>query len=185
MNIPAVLIQPYVAKFVGDSPQMHGPLPRLAALAEKTALHYDTIQRVFTREDYVVEFEVADRILCAVGAVEAWYKEPLNEIYRETKLLEIHPPKGRCARRGCTKPLPPKTWGGLPRKYCSESCRKRAASQRRNSGRYSNWMDQCVNGHDWNEANTYIRPNGKRHCRACVREHYHKVRSQNGQQEES
>jgi len=29
----------------------------------------------------------------------------------------------------------------------------------------------CVNGHPWNEINTYIRPdNGKRACRACKRE---------------
>ena len=28
----------------------------------------------------------------------------------------------------------------------------------------------CVNGHDYDEANTYIRPNGRRDCRACIRD---------------
>ncbi|MFJ8855121.1 hypothetical protein [Streptomyces sp. NPDC102437] len=28
----------------------------------------------------------------------------------------------------------------------------------------------CVNGHAWDKANTYIRPNGKKNCRACQRQ---------------
>lgn len=28
----------------------------------------------------------------------------------------------------------------------------------------------CVNGHEYSEENTYVRPNGSRDCRACIRE---------------
>lgn len=29
---------------------------------------------------------------------------------------------------------------------------------------------RCVNGHPYDDSNTYIRPNGNRDCRACLRE---------------
>jgi len=35
--------------------------------------------------------------------------------------------------------------------------------------RYADY-DACVNGHDYSPANTYIRPNGRRDCRTCIRD---------------
>lgn len=29
--------------------------------------------------------------------------------------------------------------------------------------------DECINGHKWTTANTYVRPSGQRDCRACIR----------------
>lgn len=40
-----------------------------------------------------------------------------------------------------------------------ENIRRRYALQR-----------QCANGHPYDESNTYIRPNGHRDCRACIRQ---------------
>lgn len=36
---------------------------------------------------------------------------------------------------------------------------------------------QCFRGHAFDQANTHIRPNGTRHCRACERYRYHQQRS--------
>lgn len=183
-RVPARLLRPLVQEFVGESeiPSMGGPLPRLTVLADKTNLHYDTIQHIWAGEEKTVEFEVADRILCAINAVQAWFREPLAEIYRNANSLgAIDPPKGRCQRRGCSNPLPPKTWpGGQPQKYCSRTCRDAASRSRLRDktrvGRYSNPLDRCVNGHDWSTENTYISPGGKRLCRVCMRQRQAEIR---------
>ncbi len=36
-------------------------------------------------------------------------------------------------------------------------------------GRHFDVKTECVNGHPYNEANTYFRPSGGRHCRECDR----------------
>lgn len=41
----------------------------------------------------------------------------------------------------------------------------RAENMRRRSAAYTS----CVNGHDYTPANTYVRPDGSRDCRACIR----------------
>lgn len=176
MTVPAALIRPYVLEFVDDPiPAPGQPLPALTTLATKTALSYDTIQRVWAGTTESLQFDVADRILCAVNAVQAWFREPLRQIYTQHALPEIVPPRGRCQRRGCTASLPPKKQpGGQPRKYCSRTCRD-AASRARcrdkiRTGRYSNPLDRCVHGHDWSPENTYVSPQGKRLCRQCMRD---------------
>jgi hypothetical protein len=34
-------------------------------------------------------------------------------------------------------------------------------------GRYNALKTHCTNGHEFTEANTQVRPNGERRCRAC------------------
>ena len=48
---------------------------------------------------------------------------------------------------------------------------------RNGRGRYSG-VTHCVNGHEFTEENTYIRPNGNRSCRICLkdRDKKHKAR---------
>ena len=175
MSVPGELLMPFVAEFVGESPTMNGELPGLLVLAEKTALSYDTIQELRTGKAGQVSFEVADRVLCATNAVQAWHSPgPLRDIYLTHTLSEVKPPSDRCQRKGCSSKIPPKTWsGGQPRKYCSRTCRDAASRTRLRDkirkGRYSNPLDKCVNGHDWSPENTYISPGGKRLCRPCMR----------------
>lgn len=38
-----------------------------------------------------------------------------------------------------------------------------------NHRRRAEAITRCRNGHPYDEANTYIRPNGERDCRACIR----------------
>ena len=38
---------------------------------------------------------------------------------------------------------------------------------RRNKGRKHKLQTYCINGHKFNEENTYIRPDGHRNCRVC------------------
>lgn len=35
---------------------------------------------------------------------------------------------------------------------------------------------ECINGHEYTPANTYIRPSGQRDCRACIRERVRKYK---------
>lgn len=175
MNIPAQLIRPYVIEFVDDAPVMNGPLPGLTVLAEKTELHYDTIQHIWSGEANALEFDVVDRILCAVGAVQAWFAEPLAEYYRGRIATRPRKPKSRCHRVGCSNKIPQREWpGGQPSKYCSVKCRISAQNKRQRNrfrkGRYSNHKDKCVNGHDWNEENTYVTKTGHWLCRVCIRD---------------
>lgn len=178
MSVPAALIQPYVVEFVEEHKEFDRRerllSPGLTTLAIKTALHFDVIERVYSGRKISVQFDTADRILCAVGAVQAWYDEPLLSIYREHSAMEVDPPKNRCHRRGCSNVVPPRAFpGGRPRKYCCLSCRNRDYLRKRRPrvGRYSNLMDKCVHGHDWSPENTYVTPDGKhRLCRQCMRD---------------
>lgn len=182
MSIPVALLQPYVAEFVAPTLTNDDRLPGLTTLAEKTCLSYDTVQRLWSGAVDSVSFEVADRILCAINAVQAWHRPgPLSEIYATRDLLEVNaggfqtgPPSDRCQRHGCSNKLPPVTHrGGQPRKYCSTKCRVSAANKRNRpepQGRYSNHNDVCPSGHDWSPENIYITPAGHRQCRVCTRE---------------
>ncbi len=59
---------------------------------------------------------------------------------------------------------------------CVNPAHLRAVTQRQNvlssplspSSRQSRWTE-CPQGHPFDEQNTYVRPNGKRECRRCIR----------------
>lgn len=59
-----------------------------------------------------------------------------------------------CVHRGCMNPLH------------LEAVTRSVNIQRGVIGR----IVVCRNGHQYDEVNTYVRPNGRRDCRACVRE---------------
>lgn len=48
----------------------------------------------------------------------------------------------------------------------------RQENMRRRYARY----DTCVNGHPYDEANTYVMPSGHRDCRACIRDRVRRYR---------
>lgn len=64
----------------------------------------------------------------------------------------------KCRNRKCVNPdhLEPKT--GKENVLCGESFSAKNARK-----------TECVNGHELTQENTYIRPNGNRDCRACIR----------------
>jgi hypothetical protein len=57
----------------------------------------------------------------------------------------------------------------------------RAREKRRMAGRYVP-VTHCKHGHPYDAENTYVDRSGKRHCRACQREHRHSGRSRGGRQ---
>jgi hypothetical protein len=56
------------------------------------------------------------------------------------------------------------------RKECVNVDHLEPVSQGENVRRHFRKITQCVNGHPYDEANTYVSPSGQRSCRACNRE---------------
>lgn len=69
-----------------------------------------------------------------------------------------------------------------PHRRCCNPAHLKPRPQRENALRghgptaINAFKDECVNGHPFDEANTYFRPGGGRSCRTCMRERMRRIR---------
>lgn len=99
---------------------------------ESLCIYWDgsDLRTVLGRNDFI-EFDLADRILCALNLVELW-RGPLEDIYLEVNLSpveesEVHPhdpDAKKCARGECNNHFIVRRGRGKPRKYCSDRCKQ-------------------------------------------------------------
>lgn len=156
-------------------------------LSLRSGVDYEVLQKLLTgTRAKTVDFDVADRLVCALGLVHLWRERtPWREIYLRVDLSEPDEPligtERRCAAPGCgnvfsvPEPTTPDatTRRGYARKiYCSTSCAQRAAKIRVGAspapGDGRNY--KCRNGHKRTPENTEYLSNGTRRCRDCNRE---------------
>lgn len=109
------------------------------ALAFQSGITIRTLSRYFSGQNKYIDFDNADRILCALGIAYLWYQKPLSDYYWNVslcdKLTEIQKKKRRkrgtriCASLLCSNVF---TLKSQPHQtYCSSKCRQEEKRRRR------------------------------------------------------
>ncbi len=159
------------------------PADTLETLADRADMHKNTLERMLNGRSATIDFDMADRLLCAAGKSNLWWG-PLREVYETASLS---PPLGphvvgrasgarTCARHGCSVTfIPPKK--APYKRFCSSTCKAVDWKQRKNGvksrirgpGRVLEAYE-CRNGHVRTPKNTGINCRGTRYCLICHRE---------------
>ena len=107
--------------------------PLVSSVCVKAGIRPDTLYHVWAREKEYMDFDVADRLLSALGAADLWMYE-LGEVYAAVDLSGpplsepyIFPPAEEATCRGCETKFTYQPWrSNRPqRMYCSPECRQR------------------------------------------------------------
>lgn len=164
-NVPTAAVGPLIAELIAER-WPHGG--GFNVLAEKVGCDEATIEGIVRQECEGCDFDLADKLLCALGRPDAW-RGVLADVYLEMPLFE------RCECPGCTATFVshPK---GRRKRFCSSACRGNAhqqahgvSSRRRKQG----WGGVCKGGHRRTKENTLHEINGRgntvRRCRDCRR----------------
>lgn len=178
-RIPTKVIVPFIQEYLNayqmdEETSTVGPVQ---VLADRAGLHSDSLRNYLGYRKQTMDFDMADRLICAIGRPMLWRSE-LLEWYERVDLSD--PPKPpppkygliRCFRPGCTQMFEPKMpWA----KYCSKACKASVQGNRRRRKkgvptRYGTRWGTCPRGHDRSEENVYVRRNGSITCRVCRKE---------------
>jgi hypothetical protein len=144
----------------------------LLVLAEKAEVDPTTITHYVSGERAAVEFDRADRLLCAMGLVDLWRSE-LHDYYYGVNLK-----LRQCEHPNCSVWFEPTTGpdtvrGGNAQRYCTKACassakqgnvRRKKTNVRPVAGTHAT---VCRNGHKRTPENTIQLKSGKIRCRVC------------------
>lgn len=134
-------------------------------LADKVDCDPTTIERIVEQKNEGVDFDLVDRLFCALGRPDVWRGE-LLDVYQEMEFVQ------RCALHSCSKTFPEK-WNARRKLYCSVNCRTLAAHVARGSRPGDRFLAKgyCQSGrHKMTPENTRTHSDGSRYCRECDRE---------------
>lgn len=152
-------------------------------LAARVDVRSDTLHSILLGKKKTIDFDLADRLLCSLGAFDLWFTD-LKDIYESSLLVDgerkhkVGSASGSrvCERRGCSERfVPPKN---MPAKrFCSPACKhatwkyeKRGAKTAlRGKDRHLEAL-VCRNGHERTKENTGHNNRGTRYCLICHRE---------------
>ena len=96
-----------------------------------------------------------------------WFDGRSTRVHRMAWILAKGPiPKGKHVLHRCDNPPCHNVEKCLFLGTNADNVRDREDKGRSSGGGYD--LTQCLRGHDFNEANTYIRREGRRMCRACA-----------------
>lgn len=137
-----------------------------AILADKAGCDPTTITKIIAQKHEGVNFDLADRLFCALGRPDVWRGE-LLDVYEEMVFVQ------RCALHSCSKTFPEK-WSARRKIYCSVNCKVLAAhvvSGARPGNRFIA-KGYCRSGrHRMTPENAVPHRDGRGHfCRECDRE---------------
>jgi len=102
-------------------------------LEHDSGLSRRSLYMLFKGHTKWVRFNVADKILCALGSAHLWRVPPLDEHYLSVRIPDTtavkrereQPVRSVCSGPNCYKRITIRP-GGSRRKYCSQSCKSRA-----------------------------------------------------------
>lgn len=166
-HVPLERIAPVVSRLIAERwPEGNG----YSMLAEKIGCDESIVRRIADppEDKDSVEFDVVDKILCALGpGVFAWLGE-LRDIYESVKFMET------CALPSCNRKFRERFNGRTRKIYCSSRCSSlgNAVARGDATGERLRQKGMCLKGHKMTEANTIIKErNGsiERQCRTCKR----------------
>jgi hypothetical protein len=151
-NVPTERIAPILYTLIRER-WPHGG--GLEVLSEKVGCDATAIAGIIDKQNEGVAFDLADRLLCALGRWDIWHGE-LEDIY-PTKFIET------CALPSCNKTFPERRSGPHIKRYCSYRCMDlgRQVKAGRATGERLRQRGYCLKGH---------KLNGQRQCVICRRE---------------
>lgn len=163
-GVPTAVFGPLLVRAMSEGFDLEFEGGRIEALAERVQCPADTIYRISIRRSESCDFDLADRLLCALNVPHWWWEPPLKEVYDSIVLLE------RCRLDGCNRYFRPGRVkeGATRKRYCSK--KHAAADFERRNGlpgvvQRDGW---CRKGlHEMKGSNVQIKTNGGRQCRAC------------------
>lgn len=154
----------------------------ISGLAARLAVRHDTLEKISVGRTATLDFDFADRLLCAIDCHDMW-RGPLANVY-ETAVLsedaERRPPsrtdgKRTCERRGCSVQFVPSKHKPAQR-FCSNACRSAAWKHKRGLKSIPRGPGRsleafvCRNGHERTPENTGRNSRGHRYCLICHRD---------------
>ena len=154
--IPIVEIGPVIGELIAERWPYGGGQ---AILAEKIGCDESTIWQIANGEKPYGEFDLIDRILCALGRFDHWYGR-FEHIY-PTKFMET------CLNPMCNRKFPERGGGARRRRYCGRKCRQLHHLIKQGKATGMKAAGRCHKGHRLTPDNIIRRPDGKRECREC------------------
>lgn len=163
-NVPTAVVGPVIEELVRE----RWPHSGYEVLAEKVGCHVDSIDAIVRQESPGAEFDLVDKILCALGRPDMWIGA-LADIY-PTKFMET------CALHSCNKKFPERFGGRTRKRYCSPRCSTlgNAVARGEATGKRLRQKGYCLKGHKMTPENTITkwreRDQAYEHqCRECKR----------------
>lgn len=161
-NVPTAVVAPVLAALIEDRwPSRLRPDAEeygITILAEKAGCHVDSIDTILRQKHPGAEFDLVDRLLCALGRPDMWIGT-LADVY-PTRFLS------KCAAPGCARKFKEFQRGDNVKRYCSRRCASAASNVRRGLGSGNTRMGRCRQGHRLTPENS-VSQNGRRTCRTC------------------
>jgi hypothetical protein len=159
------------------------PAP-LSPLAERIDVHADTLESWLTGHVATIDFDVADRLLCAMNQQDLWHTDlqdlyltaPLQEGKKKFSVAAVSGSKV-CARIGCSVRFTPKIRNPRQR-FCCRKCYQAYYQAEKQRGGYKQGAYgpgcsllalTCRNGHQRTTKNTKFNKHGRRYCVDCKR----------------
>ena len=99
----------------------------IRVLATEANICEDTLTKYLSGRRKWIDFNIADRLLCAMNAVHLWWVEPLSDVYWTLELDDRLCARPGCDRRVVSSKNTPKT-GPKRKKFCTAECRRLAAA---------------------------------------------------------
>ena len=164
-NVPTAVVAPVLAALIEDRwPSRLRPDAEeygITILAEKAGCHVDSIDTILRQKHPGAEFDLVDRLLCALGRPDMW-SGVLADVY-PMKFIE------KCASPACRKRFPEKQVTEKRRKkFCSKKCQRLDEAIRRGLASGFRAQNRCNRGHRFTPETTVIRKSGTRQCRICI-----------------
>lgn len=171
-NVPTARVGPILEKLIQDrwpyseeDAESSGIPTGQVVLAGKVGCDPTTIAKIIAQENAGADFDLVDRLFCALGRPDVWRGE-LLDIYEGMRLLE------RCAHPDCSAQFLQPSHGCRRKRYCSQAC---ADSGRRGYRRIKHFKGRaqrkhsakCRNGHQRTPENTITLKSGRIRCRIC------------------
>lgn len=171
-NVPTSVVGPVIATLIEDRwPARLRPDAEeygTTILAEKVGCHIDSIDAIVRQVNPGAEFDLVDKILCALGRPDMWIGQ-LADIY-PTKFVET------CALHSCNKKFPERFGGRTRKRYCSPRCSTlgNAVARGEATGARLRQKGYCLKGHKMTPENTITKwrerdQKFEQQCRECKR----------------
>jgi len=156
----------------------------LFIFAERVDLKGDTLDHMMRGKQKTLDFDTADRMLCAMNLTDLWHTD-LAEVYetamldegmRRTKPLSASGERV-CERVGCSNRFTPPRGRASRKRFCCQTCYSAWYHAERRGGYkvgaygpgYSLSALVCRNGHQRTAENTKYNQFGRRYCVECKR----------------